>query len=434
MAITIQQKPYSFTKCSQALIYRATSTNVGNDGFRFVFKIYEDTTLIATLKVAPTPEVTPQGLLNLSPIIRNRIESKISLTSVDLTTNWGNQNYPAYLYKIEVIEGWLSGSVFTEQPASTITEYHYFFKGMYAVSDGFKPSMSRYQMTSDLSLLMGGRKIGTHKPSVVFPSTNLGKSIYIPVRRNNLDMGYLYMLNDRTDTFTDKDSGLDSAYLAKMTLIDSAGASHTASAGIGTIGSNAGMVAIPSYPASLAGTTDFIDPLDYPNYKYYMFEILNLAGTEERSVPYIFYPVDTDCKFDNIRLCWYNEYEGGWDYFNFEKRNEKTINVERKRIQRVVGNYATSMGGFDFDGSERGMMEGMVDVSTTMSISSNILSEGEFLLLSSLIQSKDVYMLKDASTIPIPVIVESNSYTERKLRDGKVYDLNLTIRQSNEYQ
>jgi hypothetical protein len=194
------------------------------------------------------------------------------------------------------------------------------------------------------------------------------------------------------------------------------------------------MVAIPAYPASLIGTTDFIDVADYPNYKYYMFEILNLAGTEERSVPYIFYPVDTDCKFDNIRLCWYNEYEGGWDYFNFEKRNEKTINVERKRIKRVVGNYATSADGFNFDGSERGMMEGMVDVSTTISISTNVLSEGEFLLLSSLIQSKDVYILPDASTIPIPVVVESNSYTERKLRDGKVYDLNLTIRQSNEYQ
>ncbi len=74
MAITVQEQPYSATKVGQKLIYRLTSSNVANDGFKFVFKIYEGTTnLISTIYVPPTPEATPQGILDLSPV-SNTIE------------------------------------------------------------------------------------------------------------------------------------------------------------------------------------------------------------------------------------------------------------------------------------------------------------------------------------------------------------------------
>ena len=39
MAITIQQQPYSYTALKQKLIVVATSTNVGQPGFRYVVEV-----------------------------------------------------------------------------------------------------------------------------------------------------------------------------------------------------------------------------------------------------------------------------------------------------------------------------------------------------------------------------------------------------------
>lgn len=44
MAITIQQQPYIFTALKQKLIVVATSTNIGQPGFRYVITVSNGTT------------------------------------------------------------------------------------------------------------------------------------------------------------------------------------------------------------------------------------------------------------------------------------------------------------------------------------------------------------------------------------------------------
>ena len=430
MAVTIQEKPYSFTKVGQKLIYRTTSTNVSNNGFRFVFKIYEGTTnLISTVYVVPTPEATPQGVFDLSTIAKHRIETKLELEDNEPSVDFQSSTYPVYLYKIVVMEGYIVSGVFTEQAASAVTNYHYLIPCSYSHMDGYKPNPDdRYGLDGVTKLLMGDRNSGTHIPRIMPSGLSASSSrVFIPIRNTNLDGGYLYYVTDYADALSSKDSGLSTNTYVRMKLVPSGGGNIFATEAIG----GNGIVKIPAYPKSLEGTTSLINPNDYPNFRYYSITVVNSTGATQLSAEYVFYPEEVDCIYDNIRIAWWSPVSGGYDYFNFTKKNEQSIEVERKRVQRVVGNYSSASGGFGYDTADRGLMEGNVETRTYISMASDYIKENEFALLKNLIRSNDVYIINDDQTI-LPVVIEENNYTERRTRDGKVYNLTIRVRYSNE--
>jgi hypothetical protein len=63
MAITIQEKPYDITRVGQKLIIRATSTNVANDGFKFVFRVTDFNSNVTDYYISPNP--VNQGIFDL---------------------------------------------------------------------------------------------------------------------------------------------------------------------------------------------------------------------------------------------------------------------------------------------------------------------------------------------------------------------------------
>jgi hypothetical protein len=145
----------------------------------------------------------------------------------------------------------------------------------------------------------------------------------------------------------------------------------------------------------------------------------------------VFYPYSSNCIYENVRLAWWSPVSGGFDYFNFDKKNEESIEVERKRVQRVVGNYSTASSGFTYNTADRGLMEGDIETRTYLTITSDYIRENEFALLKNLVRSKAVYIINDDGSI-LPVVIEDNGFTSRRTRDGKVYNLTLRVRYSNE--
>ncbi len=83
------------------------------------------------------------------------------------------------------------------------------------------------------------------------------------------------------------------------------------------------------------------------------------------------------------------------------------------------------------DTADRGLMEGNVETRTYITMTSDYIKENEFALLKNMIRSNDVYIINDDQTI-LPVVIEENAYTERRTRDGKVYNLTIRVRYSNE--
>jgi hypothetical protein len=74
-------------------------------------------------------------------------------------------------------------------------------------------------------------------------------------------------------------------------------------------------------------------------------------------------------------------------------------------------------------------------VQQVLTITSDYITEGEFLLLRSLLVSNQVTWLStDAGkTVEIPVKLDDTNYVEKKTRDGKLYNVTLKVRIANEY-
>jgi hypothetical protein len=295
--------------------------------------------------------------------------------------------------------------------------------------DGYKPNPdNRYGLDGSTKLLMGDRTSVTHLPRVYPVGLSASSSrVFIPIRSNNLDSGYLYYITDYSDTLSAKDSGISTETAIRMKLVTSTGTNVFATEVIG----NNGLVTIPAYPKSLEGTTSLIDPADYPNFKYYSITITNDTGASQLSAEYVFYPYSSNCIYENVRLAWWSPVSGGFDYFNFDKKNEESIEVERKRVQRVVGNYSTASSGFTYNTADRGLMEGDIETRTYLTMTSDYIRENEFALLKNLVRSKAVYIINDDGSI-LPVVIEDNGFISRRTRDGKVYNITLRVRYSNE--
>lgn len=70
-----------------------------------------------------------------------------------------------------------------------------------------------------------------------------------------------------------------------------------------------------------------------------------------------------------------------------------------------------------------------------MTITSDYITAGEFKLLRSLLASNQVTWLTEyaGKFIEVPVNIDDTSYVEKNTADGKLYNVTLKVRMSNQY-
>jgi hypothetical protein len=105
--------------------------------------------------------------------------------------------------------------------------------------------------------------------------------------------------------------------------------------------------------------------------------------------------------------------------------------IERKKYRKVLFNSTTSV----FSKDDRGLFERRNLVQQVLTVTSDFIQEGEFLFLRSLLVSNQVVWItqRNGDNIALPVNLDDTTYTERKTRDGKLYNLSLKVRMANEY-
>ena len=436
MAITIIDQPTTFAKVGQKLIVASTSTNVAEPNFRYVVAVKDelDNTLVSELLIPPNP--SNRLMVELSNILKDyvKIEPYNPNSERSYISAQSNVSVETELlncikhFTIEVSEGYDVDGVFTIDTESAVdTTEIVVINASYKVKDGYKPDPNLiYSFTSTTSRLLGGRKWYTHKP-INFP---IGTSIfneqiiYIPVRKSELDWGTISLIaqdSGQTALTTTNDPVL------RMTIYDSSGAPSSTTYGA-WVNLDIGFIGV--YPANLNAHGELLRPADFPNWRWYDIAMYDSTNTTRKSAIYRFYPVEDDCRHDNVRLAWWHPEYGGWDFFNFSKKNEESLEVDRKRVKKVVGTYAAST--FSFQPFDRELAEGMVSQVDYINITTDWLSEGEFELLGSLIASRSVYIVKDDGAL-IPVLVEESSYTKRTIREAKQYNYSMKLRYSQQF-
>jgi len=406
MAITINDQPYEYTPIGQRLMLVASSTNVANAGFRFVFDF-------GSFQVNVQPNASSKGMLDLAPIFRE------SLTHEAGASNESINEEARSVTKIECVirEGWLVDGLFTVSGSGAVAiDDVYAFLAEYQVSDGYKPNPNdRYALSDNKKYLLSERTIDTHKWIEASSRGLSNEWVYIPTRLS--DYGQLYSIsnngllvdNEATDLFI-------STYDNNNTLIEST--NYT------LLTTDDSVSRLGAYAANLIA-----DGLDFTNVKYYTIQAgASIAPPIYTPVSrvYCFYLVPDDCRFDNVRLGWSNTC-GGIDYFNFTKKSELSFNYDRKQYQKVVGSYNTAS--FSFNTSDRGTTDRYVTTTKGLQINSDWVSVGEFNLLQTLCRSNDVYIINDDGT-QTPVLVDTQNFVIKDERYSKLYNVTMNLKYS----
>lgn len=164
-----------------------------------------------------------------------------------------------------------------------------------------------------------------------------------------------------------------------------------------------------------------IDSYIPANTKYYTIVGREIAApvTEKITI----YIRDCDTRYTNKRLKYLNRL-GGWDYFDFNKRSDDTIEVSRSQYRKNL--FKNTSGSFGYSVGDRGNTTYNVNAVKKEKVRTDWLKDGEAEGLEELWTSPQVFILDGLNHIPINI-------TTSQLQKGKGEDFGL-IRYEIEYQ
>jgi len=425
MAITINDQPYTWALRGQKLMIVAISDEVGNVGFKYgVQVILNGVPYQFYLSAAPDDRL----YFDMNPLLDTMRNSEPQ--NFHFATDNTQQDNSGITLTFTLTEWWIVAGVLQENAGSSINGNSALaVNGYFQVIDGYKPNVQtggaavKQALTSTSSYAMSDRNNNT-SPFYLSQTWSLGvatNSIWIPVLEQ--DYGVLsipgndtYLTNNIVDRYT-------------ITIFSSTGVPVQETIML----SGFDIENLPVYPANLNDWTGLtVKPSLFANWRCYTVAVLN--SVNGKSETYIFYNThdygQADCNFDNIRLGWVNS-RGGWDYFNFTKKSEITNEIERKTFRKVLFNGGASI----FTANDRTLTQRQNLVQQVLTVTSDYITEGEFILLRSLLASNQVTWLTeyDSKFIEIPVNIDDTSYVEKRSSDGKLYNLTLRVRMSNQY-
>lgn len=429
MAITIQDQPRAWSPRGQRLLFYMTSTQTAQPGFR----------IRAEVTVTSTGE-TYAFFLSADPYggVIYDLGSLVTLRNFeddpDLHAYTGeNEELIGKAWEgfsVTFQEYWTVSGVLTPQGSPTTAIEIVVVNGYYQMKDGYQPNTNlgsidmKYALSNGAnSRVMSDRFANTHtwtKLRSAYVGAPLPGSIFVPVREADygqivIPVGDTYMPANAVDKW-------------RITIVDSAGASHT-----WTSGSLAGypITLLGAYPANLNDDATITEkPSMYPNWRYYILTLLNSGGLAT-AVRYVFYNSEDwgqwDCRYTPVRLAWVNS-RSGWDYFNFIKKNEITDTMERKQYKQTRWRASSPF----YLSSDRVLTDRETLVTQTLSVTSDWVQENEYVFLRGLLVSNQVHIVNDDGTFT-PCSIEDTSFLERKERNGKLYNIQLKVKYSQDY-
>ena len=424
MAITIQQQPYIFTALKQKLIVVATSTNIGQPGFRYVITVSNGTT---TNIFYVQPNLSGALVFDLNPVVNQAMDLGVNSTdavpSLFASTTVQDAATSRNILGISttIQEGYEVLGLFEVQATTYTLDGSALINAAFQISDGFNPDPSDYfALNGSGSQIMSDLYRSTYAMDDVLSQYSLGANT-IGITGFEDDWGVLTIPADDGSTLTG--NAIDDVQIVQFNAAGTPIQTDTLACVIaaGTINH------LPLLPANI----DDVFGLQ-ATWHHYLINFRNAGGSATARSIAVFKAAD-ECRFDKVRLGWTNS-RGGWDYFNFTKRSEESYSVERKRYRKVVGNYGTAdeTTAFGFNTYDRGLTERSPFVEKMLRVRTDFLTEGQFEYLKNLIYSESVYIISNKGEAT-PVVIDSNNYTAIKSRSYVKNDLELMLKFSNDY-
>lgn len=450
MALTQVDKPYNYTRKGQRLYIVYTSNNSAYTGFKFGFELTELATG-KTYQVFISPDLQGRGVFDMAPLVNLRHqEEPIPGFEIHADTCYEVDGNGFKTYDIEITEWWIDNDVFTQNTEEGATDT---ITNMVVTNSYFQP----YQ---------------GYKPDTISLPSSCNYSWEVPMNfiwTNDLDTTGWYAYSDRLTTTSRWNNGANIPFsnptpfliyiacrwddLGCLTFSTSTALTGNQLDRVEFYFYTSANVLISSPQVMLNADEPLVHVAAYPgsitvpaNCDYYLVVPRNSYDDRVGAV-YVFYNEQTmgnwnqNCNYTPVRLAWVNS-RGGWDYWNFQLKSERTTQIERKQYNSVLKtdfDYGFAGGDQPFYAGTRMLTDRSNLNTTSLLVTSDWLSEGEFTFLRSLLTSNQVQIIENQDYENTgcyrvtPVSIEQTSFVEKKSNEGKLHNLTLNLKFSQPY-
>lgn len=395
------------------LVYKASSDNYTNTGFKYVVDVTSTGGSPAmNQRFYINPDPSGNMVIDIKPIIR-KLQYSLDPRTVHFITEQEQEPHMGR-FILYIQEGYNVGGVFTIDAATEVNfDEVFYFDGAYDGAIGPYPSVEPFALNGITKRFLSDIKSNTFRKEYANLPTfdpNSGEVIVIPVR--DVDWGVMYAIGSVIS---------DSTQLLYELWLDD-GATYYSET-ISAFGNRQNV--LPIFPANINAGSLFTDkPSAHPTWSYYTIQALDDSDSPVSAI-YYFVRQEAEC-CGNVRLAW-KGHRGGWDYFNFDKKSEKDVTIERRR-------FISPFNDTNFTAQSRELTELDGDTVRTITVNSDNLTQSQFEYLQWLITSKDVRIIKD-SGVSVPVVLENNSITAfTDCYGNKMQNLTLKLRYASDYE
>jgi hypothetical protein len=421
--------------------FTMTSSEYAQPGFKYIVLITDNNTS-TDYKFYISQNAVNSGVFNAKTIFNQLVQNSIVFdgsddvilqTSIPTLTTKNNVN----TFTIELYEGYEVGGVFTEDDSVAVTYSLMCFYG----SGKQNFIMMGTNDTRPLALCQN------YDDEIGFNRETLAHRLHLPSLLQSEAINWRYI--SRTDVMEETDSAYDihawvaddntyinsnypynsidhftfDLYNYNQTLLFSFDIPMTFDAGA--------LLFIPTGLKNLVNG-GYVDETTADDTAFYVYAGYN-SSDEQVTTKYGYY-ISEDCKYNPVHVYWLNQM-GGWDSYSFIKKNERSIEVERKRYRSYQGDFnnATSTEPYETKNYTRELTEREPIVNTFINLTSDWLTESEFKYMKDLFMSKSVWIVDDNvdGYSIVPVVVEDNGFLMKRERNYKKYNQNLRLQMAS---
>lgn len=423
--------------------FTMTSTEFANSGFKYIVEIIDSSTS-QSYKFYISPNSVGSGVFNAKTIFNQLVKTNVTIDDTDdillqIPDAIATNNNLVNTFTIDLYEGYDVAGVFTEDSSVTVT-----YRLMCVYGKG-KSNFLVMGSNDTLPIALSQ----CYDNTIGFNAETVATRINIPASLQS------QVINWQRISRSNVTGAQDSAYKI-LTWIADDGTIINQSYPYVNIANFRYVVYDNSYtqlttfdipmqflnsgilhiPAGLKNLVDgsFVSQGDADNTQFWTIVGVD-ASDVEVTAKYGFY-IDEDCKYNPVHVYWLNQM-GGWDSYSFIKKNERSIDVEKKRYKTYLGNYNTADvdAPFDTKNYSRSLNEREPITKTFINLTSDWITESEYKWMRDLFYSKSVWMVDDNvdGFNILPVVVEDTSYLMKRERNFKKYNQTLRLQLANEY-
>lgn len=418
-----------------------SSDNVTEDGFKYIFAV-GDMTTGNEYKFYVSPNAALNGVFNLKTIFNQLTPTPMVYNTTDVLAHISAPLVSSTLnvnqFRVQCFEGWNVGGIFTEDDSS-IVQYQ-----LMCVYGSGKQNfiVMGTNDTKPLALCQAYDNTLGFSAETVATAINLPASLqsevinWQKISRSNVsgqeDSAYRILSWIADDTsFVNVNYPFSTIDNFTFELYDELGTIISTF----SIPFQLGSGTLYHLPTGLKNLVNggYVDQTTADNTAYWTLVGVD-ADDNEITAKYGYW-IESDCKYNPVHLYWLNQM-GGWDSYSFIKKNERSIEVEKKRYKQYLGDYnnATTDNPFSTEAFSRSLTEREPIVKTFLNLTSNWLTESEFKYMRDLFRSKSVWMVDDNvdGYSVVPVVVEDNNYLMRRERNSRKYNQTLRLQIAND--